>query len=241
MRRTDPEAEELAFPEPAELPAPAALVVQTLAPLVTERRLARLQHVSGGRTRRFVPILESLMDPHNGAAILRSADAFGLQEVHVIPSEHGFHAARNVAKGTERWLELRRHLAPEECVATLKERGYRVLFASMEGDATPSDLPRLMDEGPLAIAFGNERRGPSPALRAAADGGYRIPMRGFVESLNVSVAAAITFQAATAGRPSDLSEAEREELLARWLLASIKDGPRVLAERLATTPESEGG
>lgn len=239
MRRTDPDVDELTLPPLPPLPDSPERMIRAMAPLVTERRLRRMREAAAGRTRRFVPILESLADPHNGAAIMRTADAHGLQEVHVIPGPYGFHASRTVAKGTQRWLELRRHASAADCVSELKQRGFRVLFATMDGEATPTELPALLDEGPLAIAFGNEHRGPSPELRELADGGYRIPMRGFVESLNVSVAAAITIHAAVGARSGDLGDAEREELLARWLMASIKDSERILAERLSRPEFSE--
>ncbi|MGE3635549.1 MAG: TrmH family RNA methyltransferase, partial [Sandaracinaceae bacterium] len=67
-----------------ELPAPAETIVELLSPLVTPQRLARMQSVVARRSRALVPVLEDLADPHNGAAVLRSADAFGCQTVHAI-------------------------------------------------------------------------------------------------------------------------------------------------------------
>ena len=211
------------------LPAPAEDIVRVLGDVVTPERLARVTEVASKRTRRVVPVLESLSDPHNGSAILRSADAFGIAEVHVVPGEHGFHAARTVTKGTHRWLDLVKHETSEACADALTDAGYDIYVASMEGAARPADLA-AMDK--VAIVFGNEHRGPSPAMRARAAGTYAIPMRGFVESLNVSVAAAITLHGVTGERPSELSETEVQQLVARMLLRSVNDAQAILDERL---------
>lgn len=221
--------EELELSSPAPLPASAAEVIAALGPLVTERRLQRLRTVAAGRLRSVAPVLESIADPHNASAILRSADAFGIQEVHVVPGEAGFHAARQISKGAHRWLDLRRHADSVACADALSDAGYAIYVASMEGTVTPAELAARPK---VAVVFGNEHRGPSEAMRARAEGTYAIPMRGFVESLNVSVAAAITLHALTTGRAGELSEGERDELVARWLLATVRDGERVVRERL---------
>jgi tRNA (guanosine-2'-O-)-methyltransferase len=180
------------------------------------------------RTRSLVPVLEDLADPHNGAAVLRSADAFGCHEVHVIEKHHSFAISHRVSRGTERWLELVKHRSTEACLAHLASRGYQVFVAAMDGTLTPEDLARVPR---AAIVFGNEHRGVSEAVRRAAAGTYAIPMVGFVESLNVSVASAITLYVASRGRHGDLDEAAQMEIRARFLLAQVKDAERIVAER----------
>ncbi len=234
MRADDPDVHQVEGPV-ARLPAPAAAVIEALAPRVTERRLQRLQRVVAGRSRHLVPVLDRLVDPHNVSAVLRSAEAFGLLEVHAVPGPNGLPAAHRVSKGTHRWLEVHRHVCPKSCLRVLRARGYRVAVASMEGRVGPE---RLAELGPLAVVFGNEHAGVDPTLRAEADVTYAIPMQGFVESLNVSVAAAITFYAARgAGWPS-LSRQEQQELLARYLLASVRDAEAIVRRHVAATAES---
>ena len=230
MRREHPEVAPLA-PHAARppLPAPADDVIEALAPLATDERKARIEAVIAGRTRRVIPVLERLSDPHNPAAVLRSADAFGAQEVHVVESVERFVASTRVAKGSERWLDLVRHARTEDCVDALHARGYRVLVAAMDGTHEPRDLAAA---GRVAVVFGNEHAGVSPAMRARADGSYRIPMRGFVESLNVSVAAAITLSSALADAPGDLDDADRDALRARFLLQSIDHAEEIVREHL---------
>jgi tRNA (guanosine-2'-O-)-methyltransferase len=168
---------------------------------------------------------------------LRSAEAFGAFEVHVVGPSGAFRAAHAVARGAHRWLELVRHDDPAACAASLQARGYRVLVAQMGGEATPAalrEIPRA------AVVFGNEHRGASAVMRAAADGTYAIPMRGFVESLNVSVAGAITLFAATDGRDGGMADADRARLLARYLLDDVRDAERIVlgfvAERDGASP-----
>jgi tRNA (guanosine-2'-O-)-methyltransferase len=229
MRRDDPDAYEV--PSRDDLIAPAAEVVRILSPLVTEARLSRMKAVIAERSASLVVVLEKLTDPHNGSAIMRSADAFGVQEVHVIPSQHGFLAAHRVAKGTHRWLDIVRHRGAEACVDALHSRGFEVLVAAMDGELTPEDLAARER---VAVVFGNEHAGASQAMRGVADGSFAIPMYGFVESLNVSVAAAVTLSIASKGHRGDLSETRREELLAQYLMTSVKDAEGVLRERLGS-------
>ena len=229
MRRIDPDAERLPL-EPSELPASAAIVVEALRDLVTPRRLARLRSVAERRIEEVALVLESIDDPHNASAALRSADAFGLSRVDVIPGPGGFLASRAVSKGTHRWLDLHPHRDAASCAASLRAAGYRILVASMEGSVRPEQLPSIER---LALVFGNEHRGPSEGMRALADGTYAIPMVGFVESLNISVAAAISLYAATRNRPPPSSEASTR-CLARYLLASVREGEARVREYLAS-------
>ncbi len=227
MRRDHPDAVALDGTRP--LPAPAKAIVELLAPLVTDGRLARMRAVVAARTRSLVPVLEDLSDPHNGAAVMRSADAFGCHEVHVIEGRHPFAVSHRVTRGTDRWLELHKHESTERCLAHLAARGYAVYVAAMDGALGPEALAAIPR---AAIVFGNEHKGVSRAVRDAAAGTYAIPMVGFVESLNVSVASAITLYVASRGRHGDLDEADREAILARYLLAQVKDAEALVRSKL---------
>ena len=104
----------------------------------------------------------------------------------------------------------------------------------MDGARTPEDLPSV---DKVALVFGNEQSGVGRALRRLADGYFAIPMPGFAQSLNVSVAAAISLYAATRGRTPELTDSERQELRARFMLLSVPRGDEVLAEQLSRLPE----
>ena len=227
MRADDPDVIEIEGPPALE--QPADVVIEALSPVVTSERLERIDQVVRSRTDELVLVLDGITDPHNASAVLRSADAFGVQTVHVIVGECGFRASRGVSKGTHRWLNVVRYQSAEACARRLRQDGYAIYVAAMGADTTPEDL---RDTPRLAVVFGNEHRGVSPEMRTLADGTFAIPMRGFVESLNISVAAAITMQTlARDGRPG-LGPERHQELKARFLMNSVKRADQVIEKFL---------
>jgi len=228
MRRDNPLAAEIVRVDP--LPYTPLEIMRALEPLLTDQRRARIDSVLAQRTRSVVPVLDGLYDPHNVAAVLRSADAFGAQEVHIIEGEEPLLASQRVTQGADRWLDVVRHRDPRACVRGLKERGYAVYAAMMDGSVEPDALASIPR---VALVFGSEHTGVSEAVLELCDGRYTIPMRGFSQSLNVSVAAALTLFAATRGRSGDLEAAEREGLRARFMWLSVDEARAIVAEHLA--------
>lgn len=227
MRRDLPEVFEISHRD--VLPASAEVVIKALQPLLTRERIERLESIINRRTRSVTAVLDGLIDPHNTAAILRSADAFGTHEVHVIEREEPFVASTRVTTGAERWLEVIRHSTADACIDSFHDRGFRVYVATTDGDLTPDELAAIKK---LAIVFGNEHSGVSQTLTQRTDGTYRIPMKGFVQSLNVSVATAITLHAATNGRPGDLTANERTLLRARFMMLSVRNAEQIVLDYL---------
>jgi tRNA (guanosine-2'-O-)-methyltransferase len=183
---------------------------------VIEQRLSSVQVV-----------FDAPHDPHNGAAVLRSCEAFGVQYVHVIERLESFLAAPTVAKGAEKWVDLHRWPSVDGVIAKMKADGLELVAASADGELAPEDLASIPR---LALVLGNERDGIADALAAACTRRVRVPMRGFVESLNVSVSAAILLTYATVGRKGDLSEEERLRLYARGLYFTVDKADDVLQE-----------
>jgi tRNA (guanosine-2'-O-)-methyltransferase len=126
-------------------------------------------------------------------------------------------------------MDLRRHASPEACAASLRERGYALFVADMRATTVLDEIAAMPR---VALAFGNEHEGISPDLRAVADGAFAVPMRGMVESFNVSVAAAITLGAVTRNRGGDLGVEEGLTLKARFLMESVRE-PEMIIERYA--------
>jgi tRNA (guanosine-2'-O-)-methyltransferase len=201
-------------------------VTAVLEPLSEERRRARLAAVIGARVGSVTLLMDAPQDPHNAAAALRSADAFGLPELHVVPRDEPFEFGRKVSQGTERWVETVLHASPADAVRELAGRGFTLVSTHPEGALTPEDLPGMER---VCLVVGNETDGISRALTSAAHTSVRVPMRGFVESLNLSVAAALLLRAATFGRSGDLSSVERERLYAAFLLRSVPRAGEILA------------
>lgn len=200
--------------------------------LLTEERVRRVVQVAEGRTRGTVLVLEACHDPHNTAAVIRTAEALGILEVHIV--EHpslSFAAHKKISVRAEKWLELVRHESTAAAIAHLKARGYRVLAAHPDaGEVTLYDIDFRRR---TALIFGNEHAGVSVEALARVDGAFAIPTRGFTRSLNLSVAAAVClahatfFRAALGGGEGDLSAAEREALAARYARTAYKHHRRL--------------
>lgn len=223
MRADDPDVIEIEGPPPLEWPVDT--VIDALSKAVTPERLRRIEEVVAGRTDDLVVVLDRLSDPHNASAVLRSADAFGVQNVHAVVGHHGFRASRGVSKGTQRWLDVTRYQTAEACARRLREAGHCIYVAAMAGEHT---LDALRAVPRVAVVFGNEHRGTSPAMRALSDGTFSIPMRGFVESLNVSVAAAITLHTLANDGRARMNPERRRALVARFLMNSVRNPDSII-------------
>jgi tRNA (guanosine-2'-O-)-methyltransferase len=230
MRRSTPGvvgAEELmdARIARAETHDPARLV-RVLEPLVGEARRERMLDVIGRRLASVAVVFDGPYDPHNGAAVLRSCEAFGVQRLHVVERPGApFTVARTVARGAQNWLDVTCHAAAPSLLAWSREAAIPLVGAHPEGELLPealAELPRV------AIVLGNEREGIRDAIAAACAHRVRVPMRGFVESLNVSVTAAILLHAATHGRSGDLDAGARLRLYARGLYLTVPRADEIL-------------
>jgi hypothetical protein len=141
VRTDDPDVIEIVGPP--SLARPAELVIEALSPVVTPERLERIEEVVGSRTDGLVLVLDCIADPHNSSAVLRSADAFGVQTVHVIVGEHGFRASQGVSKGTHRWLDIVRYESAEACARQLKKhRRWNVCDSDARLRREPQHLSR---------------------------------------------------------------------------------------------------
>ncbi len=203
----------------------AERVIALLEPMSLDERRARLTEVVSARISSVTLLFDAPHDPHNGAAVLRSCDAFGIPELHVIPRNESFLFGNRVAKGSPRWVDVVTHRTPELAAQALHARGFTLVAAEAQGDLVMDDLATLPK---VAIVLGNEHDGLCEALRAACDRSVRIPMRGFVESLNVSVAAGVLLAAATRGRTGDLPPEQRRHYYARWLVRSVPRAEEIL-------------
>jgi tRNA (guanosine-2'-O-)-methyltransferase len=206
----------------------ARAVAIVLEEFVTDERRARLRAVFAARIDAVTVAFDAPHDPHNGAAVIRSCDAFGVRRLHVVERVEPFLASNTVARGSERWVEVVAHPTALSCVRALEQEGYELIATHPEGALVPGDLAARRR---IALVLGNEREGIAEELRRACRTSVRVPMRGFAESLNVSVTAAILLEHATTGRAGDLPGADRELAYARALVLSVPHAPEILAER----------
>lgn len=207
-------------------------VIETLEPFLTGDRRDRFKAALDTRTRGVSLVLEDIANEHNGAAVLRTAEAFGYFEVHVIePEADRFKISRKIAKGAEKWLDLRRYTSAKKAYETLRAQGKKIWASTLHGEAV--DVHQIPVDTPLALVFGNELLGLSPEAIARADGYFRIPMTGFVESFNISVAAAITsydvaLRRREKGLENGLDPDDRRRVHASWLVKSLRSSPQIL-------------
>ncbi len=194
------------------------LVIARLEGLVTAARRARLQTVIAERLTSVTVVLDAPHDPHNGAAVVRSCEAFGVSVLHVVEAREAFLVATSVAKSAEKWVDVLSYGKAEAAIRAVRTGGMELVAARADGEMLPGELASLPR---VALVLGNERDGISGPLIAACTRSVRVPMRGFVESLNVSVTAAILLASATTGRPGDLDERTKKRLYARGLYFSV--------------------
>lgn len=230
MRRYSLEAKPL--PELVAGPWPpgwsASGIIAALEPLVLPERQLRLRAGFAARLRDVTVVMDRPHDPHNGAAVLRSCDAFGVQDVHIVSGHQPFLVSQVVTRRAERWLDIHEHASPESALDPLLDAGFTLVTTHPQGELVPEDLSHIPK---LALVFGNEHWGIDERFVRAAGRSVRIPMRGFVESLNLSVSAAILLHAAVAGRSGNLSADEQERLYARGLYQTVKRAEVVLSSQ----------
>lgn len=200
-----------------------------LEDFVSEKRKATFHRVLEERTRHFTVVLEDIYQPHNSSAVIRSCDIFGVQDVHVIQNKYSSKVSRHVAKGSQKWLGIKKYnksaTNTQDCLDDLRNDGYQIIAT------TPHNESCFLHEFDItkksAFVFGVEKEGVSEYTMNQADGFLKIPMVGFTESLNISVAAAIILQDITTKlRASNiewqLTTKEKEVLYFDWVQKSIK-------------------
>lgn len=196
-------------------------VVEILSPYISNERLDFIDRVTAGRISSLTAAVEGVVDPHNTAAVIRTAEAFGMKTVHIIENETAFHSSRRVTRGTHKWIDLAVWKTPEAFVRAVRAQNKQILFADARADLSLYDIDPSV---PAALVFGNERNGVSDKMRELCDRGFFIPMKGFAESLNVSVAAAVSVSSLCRQKKGDLSHAEKEVLKARYCLRAVRAG-----------------
>jgi len=233
------------FPLPTEHDvAHAQACVAALEGMLTESRRTRIEQVLSQRTRHVSVVLENVYQSRNASAVMRSMDGLGLLDVHLIENENPWSRNKGVAKGASQWLQLHRYLNAEDarsaCIDAIKARGVQLVVTSPHAQGhTPETLPL---DRPVALVMGTEFSGASPLMMERADMFVEIPMHGFAESFNISVAAAIAMHALTRRIRQTpgwaLHPHEVDVLRAQWVCKSVRNARGILARLgLSMPPE----
>ncbi len=195
-------------------------VIEALGPLLTDERRARIEEVLSRRGSGLTGGLENLHDPHNGAAAIRSIEAFGLSELHVVEQAEPFRFSPTVTQGCEKWIDVRRYKDFVGCAEELSRRGFS-LCAAVPGAERSLDEVDLA--GPVALVFGNEHAGLTDAAINACDGSFGIPMSGFTQSLNLSVSVSVSTYVCASKKLRGLPVSEAQHLRARFYALSLDE------------------
>ena len=188
---------------------------------ITDKRLAKMHSVLDNRLCKLTIVLDNVFDPHNISAVLRSCEAFGVQDVHIIETTEKFIVNREISHKCEKWLSLHIWKSFADCASFLKQKGFSLYSTCFADDAVSiHDIPI---GSPIAIVVGNEHRGVDNEITDLCDGKVIIPMHGFVQSLNVSVASAVVLAALSLklrNNPDEstfISDEYKNKLCEKWL------------------------
>jgi len=198
---------------------------------MTPERHERLTSVLNKRQADFTIVLENVFDPHNVSAVMRTADAVGLQDIYILNTKiprhkkWGFKSSSSAAK----WLTVHQYENAAECFSSLRKNYSKILTTHLSSDAV--GLYEIDLTQPIALIFGNEHSGVSEEIRALADGNFIIPQVGIIQSLNISVACAVTLYEAMRQRTNSgqynqpgLDAVRYKELFEQWSLPNPKYG-----------------
>lgn len=212
---------------PVSLRSP--ILFEWLLQFVSDSKQLKIEEKLNYRTRYVTAVLENVFDHQNSNAVIRSCEALGIQDIHIVNYQSTFKPAKSVNKGSYKWMTVQRYVENDNsfqlsAVENLRKRGYSIIVTVPGGENfTPNSLEI---NKPMAVCFGQESSGISEKLLAMADAQLTIPMYGFTESFNISVAAGIIFyelmQRVRQGNINwQLSANEREELRWQWLEKSL--------------------
>lgn len=198
---------------------------------ITEERKERFLQVISARTNHFTVAMEDVFQMHNTSAVVRTCEVFGVQQAHSIEERFGKHLDAKIAMGAQKWVDVFRYNDTQSCIDALRAQGYQIVATTPHKDAyflNDFDISKKS-----AFFFGTEKEGLSEQVLSQADTYLKIPMVGFTESLNISVAVAIVLQQLTDKlRRSQvtwqLTDEERLSTLINWTKKSIRNVKDVL-------------
>lgn len=225
-----------------EVKVSASTIIELMTPLLTDERLQRIEDVCCKRTFDILPIVEHPYDWGNVAAVCRSADALGYGAVHVIRNtKDRYKQSTRTSGGADKWLDTQLFTDTSECLHHAKQLGYQIVATHLKADTVHID--EIDWTTPTAIILGNELDGVSRDALDMADRCIAVPMDGFVQSYNVSVAAALILwevrrlRIERLGRHHDMfSPEEMEIFIAAMLLRSKGIGKDTVSYLLNRKP-----
>ncbi|MFV3410123.1 TrmH family RNA methyltransferase [Bdellovibrio bacteriovorus] len=210
------------------------LVLEKIGPLLTDERRQKIEKVVALRNFDTAVVLEGIYDRGNISAVMRSAEGLGFGNFHVVETQEKFKEANRVTQGADKWVEVKKWKKTADCVKALKNQGYKIYVTHLDANAKP--LHEIDFSGKTALVLGNERDGVTPEMIAAADQTIIIPMTGFVQSFNISVAGALGLyhisqdRLKRRGTNASLTEEEQGILRAHYYMRTQDSAAQYLEE-----------
>lgn len=193
---------------------------------LSPRRLRRMLGVLLYRLPSVTLVMENIADSHNASAMVRTAEGFGLDEIHVIERPNKFEPNRLIVRGADRWLDVHKHDRLSTCLGDLSARGFVLCAADVGPHCVP--LHEVPVDKPVAVVFGTEHDGLSQKARSLTDVIFTIPMLGFTRSFNVSASASVAVY--------DIAHRRRLYLQEQWRRQTQHEHAESSA---ASTPETK--
>ena len=212
------------------------ILLEKLYEIVTPNKVELFDRLAPLKTEYITVVMENIYQEHNASAVLRTCEGFGIQSLHVIEKDCKYKPQRDIARGAGRWVDMYNYTDDSPtltCLKHLKSKGYQIIATTPhEDDFTIDEIP--LDQ-PMALVFGTEGDGISQDVIDMADKFVKIPMYGFTESLNISVAAAVSLytlrrRLEKSGVNWELSEEELIKLKIKWCTSVIPHGKKVVPE-----------
>ena len=197
---------------------------------MTAQRLEKLSSVLNKRQQDITIVLENVFDPHNISAVMRTCDAVGVQDIYILNTKIPPHKkwGQKSSSSAAKWLTIHQYENAAECFSSLRNRYSSILTTHLSGDAV--GLYQVDFTKSIVLVFGNEHSGVSDEIREMADGNFMIPQVGIIQSLNISVACAVTLYEAfrqknLAGHYDQrrLDDGRYNELLHEWSFKKDSD------------------
>ncbi|PCJ52601.1 MAG: RNA methyltransferase [Planctomycetota bacterium] len=192
--------------------------------MISEERAKTFRKILKKRNNQLTIVVENCHDPHNATAIIRSCDAFGVDTVHIITDKHSFKINNRVSKGTHNYVNIEIHKNINDTYKALKAQDYTILASDLGAGKilNTQEVYEMYEKKKVALVFGEESLGLTKEASENADGLFLIPMVGVTQSLNVSVAVAVTTYAIREkelchNENGNLTLEEQTERYAHWV------------------------
>ena len=211
---------------------------------MTEERLHKFKIAAKRRQSNLTVILENVHDPHNLGAVLRSCDSVGIKEIFVLYTDPALASRDHIklnkrtSSGARRWVDVHLYANVAACFAHVRKHYDKIYSTHLEEQ--PTSLYELDLTQSVALMFGNEKDGLSAVSLSYSDGNFIIPQMGMVQSLNISVACAVSIyealrQRELAGMYTDnlpMTEGEQTTLYESFKERQLSRDKRHITEKI---------